>query len=266
MKILIIITIILFPVLSAQSRPLYEVGFLTGAGFISDYPGSNQGRVRNIVFPTFIYRGSFLRSDDKGTRARFYKTDKMDIDLSFGASFPANSKDNDAREGMSDLDWLGEIGPRLNIEVYKNDDITIEIELPTRFVFSTDFKFTKRRGYRFYPQIDIRKKINSKFKTNLSFKMNWASEELTDYFYEVGPNDILSSRSRYNAKGGYMGRDISANINYRSERLFVILGVRYSNFENSANENSPLFKSKEDTSFFLGLNYFFYQSEKKEIP
>jgi outer membrane protein len=244
--------------------PLYELGLASGIGFTSDYPGSEQGRIQKIILPTFRYRGEVFRADKKGTRARFFKTETTDIDLSFGASFPANSKDNDARRGMEDLHWLGEIGPRLNVELYKDDKNTIELELPIRFVFSTDFDFTKNRGYRFYPQIDFRRKVSEDFKYSLSVKMNWATEGLTDYFYEVSGQDINSRREKYNAKPGYVGANLSYFISYTSENTFYILGVKYSNYNNSANTDSPLFKVKEDTALFVGLNIFFFKSKKLE--
>jgi outer membrane scaffolding protein for murein synthesis (MipA/OmpV family) len=244
--------------------PLYELGLAGGLAHISDYPGSNQGRTRQIVIPTFRYRGEVFRADKKGTRARFFKTEKTDVDLSFGASFPANSKDNDAREGMSDLHWIGEIGPRLNIELYKDSKNTIELELPIRFAFSTDFNFTQHRGYRFYPQIDFRRKVSEDFKFSFSIKMNWATEGLTDYFYEVSKEDITPDRERFNSKEGYIGSDLSHFISYSSDDIFYILGIKYSNYEGSSNSNSPLFKSKEDTSVFFAINYFFYKSKSLE--
>lgn len=244
--------------------PLYEWGLAAGSGYLSDYPASEQGRARFIGLPTFRYRGKVFRADKKGTRARFFKTEKTDVDMSFGASFPANSENNDAREGMKDLDWLGEIGPRLNLMIYKDPKNTIEIELPVRFVFSTDFSFTKHRGYRFYPQIDFRRKVNENFKFSFSIKMNWATEELSDYFYQVSKQDITSKRAAYNAKPGYIGSDLSYFISYNSDDIFYILGAKYGNYEGSANTNSPLYKAKEDISVFFGLSYFFYKSKELE--
>ena len=249
---------------SIQAKlPLYELGLAGGGGYIFDYPAANQGRMKYIAIPTGKYRGQIFRNDRKGTRARFFKNEFLDIDLSFSASFPANSENNDARKGMQDLDWLGEIGPRLNIDAFHSKKFRIEVELPLRYVFSTDFNFTKQRGFRFYPQIDLTKYINHRFKINLSFKMNWATEQLTDYFYEVPQADVTQSRKRFNAKSGYVGGDISTFFSYNQDDIFYIIGMAYRNFSNSANQNSPLFKSKENTTFFIAFNYFFFKSKKK---
>jgi len=246
------------------AKPLYEFGLLGFTGYSSDYPAADEGQVRRLAIPAAIYRGSIFRSDNKGTRARIYKTLETDIDISFGASFPTNADENKTREGMDDLDWLSEIGPRLNFEVFDNDKLNIELEFPMRLVFSTDFSFTKYRGIRFYPEIDMAYRLTSKIKTKLSLKMNWATEELNDFFYEVSAKDVTTIRPRYDAKGGYIGKAISLSGSYKLEHGSIFTGVRYNNYSDSTNKRSPLFKSTEDVSLYLGFIYFFYQSSKLE--
>jgi MipA family protein len=262
MKYFLIIAI--FCLNAEAKKPLYELGFAVGGGIVPDYPASNQSRTRYIIVPTGTYRGPIVRSDKKGTRARFIHGHRYDIDLSIGASLPANSKNNDAREGMNNLDWLGEIGPRLNFDIYDKNGSEVELELPLRFVASTDFEFTKHRGMRFNPQIDLSHRLNSKFKIYAGLKMDWATEGVTDYFYQVDGSDISAHRTGFNAKPGYIGKYISTSVSYYANHLFMILGIKYSNFEGAANENSPLYKSKENTTLFLGMNYYFYQSKKLE--
>lgn len=261
MKIFLLILPFLISVVQAN-LPLYEVGIAGGGGYLSDYPASNQGRIRTIFLPTVLYRGEIFKNDRKGTRALFFESEYTSIDLSIGASFPANSKYNEARNGMDDLDWLGELGPRLNVDLYKKNSWLVEVEFPVRFVFSTDFEFTKKRGYRFYPQLDIRKKLNKNYQINFSLKMNWATESLNDYFYEVDGSDINPNRERYNAKAGYVGSYLSTFLTYKTDKFYIIGGAQYGNYENSSNQNSPLYKSKEDTAVYMALNYFFYQSKE----
>lgn len=245
-----------------SNLPLYEVGFIAGGAHVEDYPASNQSRVKSLSLPVFIYRGDILKNDQKGSRALFYENDRLSLDLSIGAAFSASSKDNDARKGMDDLDWLFELGPRLNYQLFKSESLSIEAELPIRFIYSTDFSFTKHRGQRLYPQIDFTKTINSKIKISTSYKLNWATEELQDYFYEVSEVDQTSTRKMYNAKGGYIGQSLSNFFSYKEENLYFAIGVKYTNYSNAANENSPLFKSKENLTLFVGFNYFFYQSNE----
>lgn len=251
--------------LPAQAElPLYEIGAAFGSGYLADYPGSDQGRSRFIILPSAIYRGETFKSDaNRGTRANFYQSRFTNIDLSFGASFPANSKDNNAREGMNDLDWLGEVGPRFNNIIYKDGPTSLEIEIPLRFIFSTDFEFTKARGYRLQPQLDLRHFFGRYLMLNMSFKLNWATEALHDYFYEVKAQDIRPNRQEYNAKPGYLGRSLSSFFIYEFGDLFCVFGARYSDYRGSVNEQSPLFRANNDTAVFLAFNYFFHKSKER---
>ncbi len=264
MKFIILVILFFSTQYTYAQLPLYEIGMAAGAGYISDYPAADQGRTRAIAFPSFKYRGKLFRSDKKGTRARFFKNETIDVDLSFGASFPANSEDNKAREGMEDLDWLGEIGPRINATLLETKKHSIELEIPFRYVFSTDFDFTKHRGYRFVPQIDYKYRFLEKYTLNLSFKYGYANEKLNDYFYEVDGRDITTERPRYNAKEGHISLDQSAFLIYESEKIFYLFGLRFSNYANSNNTNSPLHRVNQDTAIFFAFNYFFYQSKEKE--
>ncbi len=260
---LFLLLLVFIPAVGKANKPLYEFGAAMGMGYVRDYPGADQGRWRYIGVPSFIYRGHILRNDQRGTRARFFKNEKLDLDLSFGASFPANSKDNKAREGMDDLDWLAEVGPRINIKLLQTSTQTLRLELPIRFVFSTDFAFTQQRGQRFYPQIDLDQRIDDEYRLNLSFKMNWATEDLTDYFYQVEQKDVTLDRPEFDAKSGYVGSAVSLSLFYNDGRLLYGAGSRYSRFDGSTNQNSPLFKDKEALTVFFFFNYFFYQSKEK---
>lgn len=262
-KTLLLISITLCTSVHAK-LPLYQFGLAVGGGYLSDYPASDQGRARSIIVPTAIYRGEVFKSDDRGTRAHFYQSKYTNIDLSFSASFPANSKDNRARSEMKDLDWLGELGPRFNTIIYKGHKTQIEIEIPLRFVFSTDFEFTKNRGYRLQPQLDLRHRLGRYLELSMSYRHNWVTEPLADYFYEVTRSDANETREAYNAKPGFIGRSLSSFLVYEFKDMLSVVGVRYSNYSGSANENSPLYRVNNDTAVFFGINYFFYKSTTKK--
>ena len=261
------IFIILLTMFSFEAKAklsLYEYGLAVGGGYISDYPAADQGRIRTVYVPTFRYRGDLFRSDDKGTRAMFFRSSDLDVDLSFGASFPANSKDNSARQGMDDLNWLAELGPRINYTILKQKQHSVELELPIRLVYETDFQFTKEQGHRFVPQIDYKYYFTPKYILNLSFKTVWADEKLNDYFYEVKGSDVTETRGRYNSKGGHLSYDTSAFLLYEGEKLFYLGGFRISNYANSVNNESPLYRVNQDTAVFFAVNYFFYKSKSLE--
>ncbi|MBD64591.1 MAG: hypothetical protein CME62_05265 [Halobacteriovoraceae bacterium] len=262
-----VICLLLLPftfITAKEAKPLYEWGVVGGVARTPHYPAAADSSTYYLTFPSFIYRGLTFRNDDKGFRARFLTTTNLDLDLSFGGSFPADSEDNKARSGMDDLDLLLEFGPRLSYILHKNNGHEWEIELPLRYVFSTDFNFTSHRGYRLQPQLDYRYKFFEYFILSMGYKLNYATEKLSDYFYEVDDKDIIPNiRERYNASAGYIGQDLSVSFMVRYFKFFGIIGVRTSQYHDASNEESPLFKSRENSSTFIAFNYFFYASEEK---
>ncbi len=261
--------IFLFPLIGftkTKTKPLYEIGIAGGTGFVSDYPASNQGRYRSIFVPNFVYRGKVIKANDGGTKARFIKTGKLIFDISLGASLPSNSKDNEARDGMDDLDWLAEIGPRIIYRFIENPEHILQLEFPYRFVYSTDFSHTEYKGYRFATELDYtNKSFSEDIKTFMSIGIQFGSEKLHDNFYEVAPSDVTSNRERFNAKGGYIGSYVSTGFLIPFESAKYFIGLYYSNYSGNANQDGPLFKSSENYSFFVGLSYFFYKSDELSI-
>lgn len=257
-----IILLLLFA-FQVQAKPLYEIGLAVGGGYIPDYDGSEQGRNRSIAVPTFIYRGDVLKNDRRGTRALFLKLENWDFDFSFGASFPLESEKNDARRGMDDLDWQFEAGPRATYFFYKSDQRILSLEFPIRFVLSTDFDFTKDQGQRFIPQLDYRENLGHNWRFGLSYKLNYGTEALNDYIYEVKSRDVTADRERFNAKGGFISQDFSTSLVYRTEKFVGIVGYRYSLYDNATNWDSPLLKVHENSAIFMAFNYFFFQSTQQ---
>src|SRR5690606_39938878 len=59
----------------ARAKPLWEVGVAGGAGWLPDYPAAGQNHFNGIALPYLVYRGEFLRADEKGlVRGRFVKS------------------------------------------------------------------------------------------------------------------------------------------------------------------------------------------------
>ena len=86
-------------------------------------------------------------------RGRFVQPRNVELDISLSGSFAIDSDDNDARRGLPDLDYLGEVGPRLQITIARAArHAKIDLELPLRAVFSTDLSDLDYRGVTFSPR------------------------------------------------------------------------------------------------------------------
>lgn len=272
---LVLLVVLFIQVIQAQEdtrvkRSLYEVG---AGGFYSqlpDYPGSENFRARWLVIPFFRYRGKNFRSDDEGTRAIFNQSKSLKIEFSFGGNFPATSSGNKTREGMDDLDFLFEVGPRIAYEFYKDETGRIRVQLPLRGAFATNLNFmeldffVKRQGTITGPEFQFERILSPHWEFNYWLSLNYLDEGYSDYFYEVKERDERTNRPRYNAKGGFLGYDHSAGFLLRTENLRLFLGVRYSDYREAEMRDSPLFKNAENTVAFMGMTYIFKKSKELE--
>jgi MipA family protein len=248
--------------------PLYEMGMVYGMGYLPDYPASDQARVRYIVVPTFLYRGKTLRRDrEEGTRATIFKNLNLTMDLSFSGSFPTNATKNNARKGMPDMDWLGEIGPRLQWIYKLKPEIQLRISLPIRSVFTTDFSYTRAVGLNFNPSIGLRINncLQEKYLCFFSIDSSWVSGGVSDFFYNVQAPYVNEDRPRFNASSGYLSTKIFTGIAARIEKnLSLFTGMGFNSYHQAKNIKSPLYKKDHAYSIFFGLSWFFYQSKELE--
>ncbi len=143
-----------------EEKPLWELG----AGLVllqmPDYFGSDKNRLYLLPYPYFIYRGDILDIDRDRISGRVFKTDRILLDLSFFGQVPVESSDNEARQGMPDLDPTFEVGPSLKITLLDNrqDHQKLYLFLPVRAVFSTDFSSLRHEGLGIRSPIGFRKK------------------------------------------------------------------------------------------------------------
>ncbi|HEY4250435.1 MAG TPA: MipA/OmpV family protein [Roseomonas sp.] len=249
-------------------RPVLELGLIGGGGYVPDYPAADQGRLRGIIAPFLIYRGDFFRSDDQGARLRAFHNDVAEFSLSASGSFPASSDHNDARRGMPDLDWLGEIGPTLRLTLWRDSDPAqprrILLETPVRAVFSTDFTSISHRGFTFAPELAFEAGgfalPNARLRAGIG--VTFGDHRFMDYFYGVAPEFARPDRPAYGARAGYLGA--RASFSYRvpvTERLSVVAGARVEYFGGAANRDSPLFRQDWNISVAAGFSWSIWRSE-----
>ena len=256
--------------ISAQepAKPLFELGVAGGAAYLPDYPAADQSHLQYLALPYFAYRGKFLRSDEKGLlRGRFVRTRNVELDVSLSGSFAIDSDDNDARRGMPDLDYLGEVGPRLQITIARAArDAKIDLELPLRAVFSTDLSDLHYRGVTFSPALAYQ---NERFFGPTEIKLGiaaiFASEELMSYFYEVEPRFATATRRDFPPDAGYLGTQVELLVSRQLfSRVHGFLAGRLSLHHGATNDDSPLFRDRTTASVGAGLVISLYQSQRRE--
>lgn len=249
-----------------HKRNQLQLGLGAGYGIVPHYPASNQSSSKSIVLPIIIYRGDILKSDqEEGTRAELFRSSELDINLSFGARFSNDSKDNIARTGMPNLNYILEIGPSLNYKIFRErHKKLLTFQVPLRFTTETDFKKYNYLGLVFQPEIKFQMfnlfVENLKYTSSISFE--FFSDRVANYFYEVEPQYANSDRTQYKAQSGFSHVTVGQSVTYDFNQFKVIAGVNFNNYSYSTSKNSPLFKNQNDSSVFTAIAWFFYSKDQ----
>src|ERR1700752_2340242 len=101
----------------AEPRPLWELGLGAGALIFHDYRGADTLHVYPVPVPYLVYRGKFLRSDHRGLRGRLLDQGRIPVNLGVKGTTPVRS--DSARHGMPDLRPTLEVGPSLDVHLWK---------------------------------------------------------------------------------------------------------------------------------------------------
>ena len=252
----------------AEQKPLVELGVAGGVGYVPDYPAAGQNHFNGIALPFPIYRGDFIRSDSKGLlRGRLIHSQNFELDVSFSGSLDADSDDNDARRGMPDLDYMAEVGPRLQWTFARAARwARMDLELPVRAVFSTNFSSVDHRGFLVEPQLAYQHEnfLDTGAKLKLGLSTIFADEDLQDYFYQVDVPFVTAVRPAFDGQAGYLGSRLRLLfLRPASKRLRLFVAGDLHSHHGASNENSPLYGEDFTYSTGAGLIWSFYQSDRK---
>lgn len=249
-----------------SDRPLFEIGVIGGSGYLPHYPASNEGQIRYLAAPMFKYRGLRLRSDEEDSlKARLFDDPHYGFDLGASGGFSLESDRNEARKGMKDLDWLGEIGPRFYSFLIKKEEYWLRFFLPARAAFSTDLSQVTYQGMVFAPNLNFRYffKGNMFNSLILSFTRSYTTDEYQDFYYDVDPKFAAAERPAYEAVSGYHGSSLSMVYLHEVENKGYYVGAVVNSYKGAANSGSPLHKEDYTYSAFLAFSYTLYESNAR---
>ncbi len=250
-----------------ENPPLIEFGVGLITLSMPDYPGAERSQTYTFPFPTVLYRGDILRADQEGgARARFIQHPDYELSFSGSLTFSSKSSENPARMGMPDLDGLGEFGPSLIWRIKKASKENlwkINLSIPLRYAVSTDFSQVDGRGFVFNPFLfAFREKfLHPNLILFAGIDTRFATESYMDYYYQVDPQYVTSSRPYYDAQGGYLQSSTLIGLSYRLKKHTLFTGFQYLDLHGSRNEDSPLLVKKSQTSWVLGYTFWFYESD-----
>jgi hypothetical protein len=220
-----------------------------------------------LPYPYFIYRGDIIKADEHGISGRIFKTDRIVLDFSVYGSVPVKSSDNTARAGMPDLDPTFEIGPALNVNIWKDKQAQINLtcSLPVRAVFSTDFSEVRFEGWVFSPRINFDKgDIIPQTGLNLGISAGpmFADSGYHDYYYKVEEAYATAARPAYSAGGGYSGSTLTVGLS-KSYKQFIFNAFVSADFlYGAAFQDSPLVKNKISIMSGVNISWIFLKSKQ----
>lgn len=250
-----------------EEKPLWEAGVGVALLQMPDYRGSDENRFYILPYPYLIYRGDILRIDRERITGRIFKTDRLLLDVSLFGAVPVDSSHNSARSGMPDLDPTFEVGPSLNITLLENRPAhyKLNLSLPVRAVFSTDFSSLHREGWVFSPKLTFEKTDlipDTDLNLGISAGLLFADRDYHRYYYSVESAYTTPSRPSYAAGGGYSGSSFSIGLNKSLNSFIFNAFVRLDFLQGAVFEDSPLVKTKYFVMSGVSVSWIFIKSEK----
>jgi outer membrane scaffolding protein for murein synthesis (MipA/OmpV family) len=254
----------------AEQLPLWEAGVGIAATTLPHYRGSDQSKTWVLPVPYLVYRGEEIKVDDRRFRGLFFDSDRVELEFSLSGSPPV--KDDNARRGMPDLDPTLEIGPSLNIALYRSDNRMerLEVRLPVRTVFSSDFSHVRHAGWIFQPNLSLDFKNvlgNRGWNLGLQSSLIYTDRRYNQYFYAVDPIFATADRPAYNPSGGFGGMNLLAAVSKRFPGFWVGGFAKWDSVAGAVFADSPLVKTRSNLSGGFAIAWIFSGSTTKvEAP
>jgi outer membrane scaffolding protein for murein synthesis (MipA/OmpV family) len=246
-----------------EQLPQWEFGLAAAALRVPAYPSSASTSERQFLVPWAVYRGEKVRLQDGGAKLIALENSRFTVDVSIAASLNANSQDAPLRQGMPDLDYLLEFGPKIDYRIFdrqleSGQRRRMSWSTALRAAISTDFASVDSRGAVLGTQLRYRHSGLADGKASLSVSLSaaWASEKLHDYFYQVDQAFVTPDRAAYDAGAGFVGAGLRFGFSRQiTPRLSTYLGVGAALHHGAKNRNSPLFERESNFSVFGGVSW-----------
>ena len=250
----------------AEELPRWELGVGLGALSLPDYRGSDESSHRAVPLPYFVYRLEWLTADREGLRADFYKSDAFEVTLSFSGFAPFFSNDNMAREGMPDLNYMVELGPSLDVRLWRSagGDHRLGLVLPVRAAIEFEGGL-HYQGWTFTPRLawSYRPSNHNDWNLIVQAGLLYGSQRYNQYFYSVDDQYATASRPAYQATSGYAGAMAQVALSRRFGDFRIIGFLRGDNLDGATFEDSPLVKTRNNLTAGFFLTWTFMESEDR---
>jgi len=246
----------------ADPKPLWEFGLGAGVLVFNDYRGSDTTHVYPLPLPYFVYRGTFLKSDRDGLRGLFLNQERVELNLSVNATTPV--RNDAARHGMPDLRSTLEIGPQLNLHLWKSEDerLRLDLRLPVRAAFTVEAS-PRFVGAFAAPNLSLdlaQLRGAHGWKLGLLAGPLFAERRYDAYFYSVAAQFAAPGRPQFAAAGGYAGTQALISLTRRYPAFWVGAYLRHDSLAGASFEDSPLVRRNSYWSGGFGVAWIIGRS------
>ena len=253
-------------VATAEPKPLWEAGLGVGGVVFPDYRGSDELKAYPIPLPYVVYRGKFLKADREGVRGELFDRQYAELSLSISGSVPVNSDDNEIRQGMPDLKPTFELGPSLDLHLWKSADASTKLDLilPVRAPITIETS-PKSIGWIFSPRLNLDVQNIAGFagwNFGIGIGPLFADDKYHDYFYSVAPRYATNERPAYDASGGYSGAHVLMSLSKRFPKYWVGAYLRVDSLHGAAFDDSPLVEQDYAISGGIGFAWMIGKSKR----
>ena len=247
-------------------RPLWEFGLGIGAVGFADYRGADTGHVYPVPVPYLVYRGKSFRADRDGMRGLLFNRDVAELNVSINVTTPVRSGDSQARRGMPNLRPTLEVGPSLDLHLWRSPDrrTRLDLRLPARTALTIE-SAPHAIGWFFAPRVNldlIDVGGHAGWSVGLLAGPLYASRRYHEYFYGVAPQFATSDRPAYEARGGYSGAQALASVSKRFPGYWVGAFVRYDVLRGAVFVPSPLVRTNGYWAAGVGIAWMIGQSSR----
>jgi len=242
-------------------QPLWEAGLGIGGLRLPDYRGSDQSHDWIVPVPYIAYRGKILKADREGARAVLLDTERVDFDVSVGATAPTRSDDNTARQGMPDLAATVELGPNLNATLARGPWWKLQLRAPVRAALTIE-SHPRMIGWLASPNLNLDTKING-WNASLLGGPLFGSRSFNGYFFDVAPEFATPARPTYQAPGGFGGWRLLASTSRRFDSIWMGGFITADTVRGAVYDGSPLVRKHGTLAFGFAVSWVFAASTER---
>lgn len=248
---------------AADMVPQWELGAGVAALALPDYRGSDETRGYILPFPYVVYRLDWMKVDREGVRTTLFDREWAEVNVSLNATPPVRSRDNRAREGMSNLKPMVEIGPSLNLRLWRGGEgrFRLFLRLPVRAAITIESD-PHHAGWVVSPvlNLDVRGVAGTPWQLGALAGPVFGTHGHHAYFYGVPAGDALPDRPAYDARGGYAGMQFLSSLSRRFDRIWVGAYARVDTLEGAVFADSPLMRRRHYAAAGIAAAWILWQS------